>query len=88
MNSVMNIVSRSAHIVQGARPEERMQAVGALMQGKVDDCLRSRGYVRFKLTRAQRNQLQRLHLGSPGRHDYLFRLSADPAVLSAQAAPL
>lgn len=88
MTSVMTMVARSAHIVEGARPKERMQQVGTLMQGTVDDCLRSRGYVRFKLTRAQRNRLQQLHHGSPARHDYLFRLSADPAVLSAQAAPL
>jgi hypothetical protein len=86
MNSVMNIVSRSAHIVESARPQERIHAIGTLMQGTVDECLRRRGYVRFKLTREQRSQLQHLHLGSPARHDYLFRLSADPAVLSAQAA--
>jgi len=88
MASVMNTIAVSAHIVEGARPQERIHEVGSLMQAKVDDCLKARGYVRFKLTPEQRNQLQRLHLGSPARHDYLYRLSIDPAVLQSQAAPL
>jgi len=80
-----DIVGRSAHIVDRTRPQERMKAVGTLMQGAVDDCLRQRGYIRFRLTEAQRKQLSRLHLGSPARHAYLYRLATDPAVLRDQA---
>lgn len=82
---VEDIVSRSTHIVEGARPQERMKTVGTLMQAKVDDCLRQRGYIRFRLTDAQRKQLGRLHLGSPARHAFLHGLATDPAVLSNQA---
>ena len=82
---VADIVSRSAHIVEGTRPQERMRAVGTLMQGTVDDCLRQRGYIRFRLTEAQRKQLGRLHLGSPARHAYLYGLATDAAVLRDQA---
>lgn len=82
---VFSTVAMSGHIVEQARPQERMRDVQKIMQGQVDTCLRERGYVRFQLTRDQRKQLQRLHLGSPARHDYLFKLSSDPTVLVAQA---
>jgi hypothetical protein len=82
---VAGIVGRSAHIVEGTRPQERIRAVGTLMQGTVDDCLRQRGYIRFRLTDAQRRQLGRLHLGSPARHAYLYGLATDPVVLREQA---
>lgn len=80
-----NIVARSAHIVEATRPGERMKEVGTLMQAKVDDCLRNRGYVRFRLTAEQRRRLAHLHLGSVERHVYLYQLATDPAVLKAQA---
>jgi hypothetical protein len=80
-----DMVSRSAHIIENTRPKERMKDVGNLMQSKVDDCLKGRGYTRFKFTAAQRKQLSRLHLGSVERHIYLYQLATDPAVLKAQA---
>ena len=80
-----DMVSRSAHIVESTRPKERMKDVGGLMQAKVDDCLKARGYMRFRLTSAQRKHLERLHLGSVERHIYLYQLATDPAVLKAQA---
>lgn len=80
-----DIVGRSAHIVDGTRPRERITAVGALMQDTVDGCLRERGYVRFRLTEAQRKQLGCRHLGSPARHAYLYELATNPAVLEDQA---
>jgi len=52
---------------------------------KIDDCLKARGYTRFRLTPAQRRQLSRLHYGSAERHIYLYRLATDPAVLRSQA---
>ena len=80
-----DIVGRSAHLVDATRPQDRIKAVGTLMRGTVDDCLRQRGYIRFRLTEAQRKQLSRLHLGSPARHAYLYRLATDPVVLRDQA---
>jgi len=82
---IMGIVNRSERIVENTRPTERMKEVGSLMQAKVDDCLRSRGYVRFRLTPAQRKQLSHLHGGSAERHLYLYHLATDPEVLKAQA---
>jgi hypothetical protein len=82
---VANIVNRSTRIVEGTRPGEQMKDVRDLMQAKVDDCLKGRGYVRFRLTDAQRKRLAHLHLGSPERHIYLHQLATDPAVLKVQA---
>lgn len=82
---VADIANRSNHIVDSTRPKERMKEVGALMQTKVDDCLKDRGYMRFKLTSEQRRHLERLHLGSVERHEYLYQLATNPAVLKAQA---
>jgi len=80
-----DIVNQSAHIAEGTRPRERMDDVRSLMQAQVDDCLKGRGYIRFRLTAAQRKQLARLHLGSPERHIYLYQLATDPNVLKLQA---
>jgi len=82
---VLDIVTQSARIVEATRPEARMRDVAGLMQAKVDDCLRQRGYVRFRLTDAQRKQLGHLHLGSAERHAFLYRLATDSAVLKDQA---
>ena len=79
------IVARSAHIVENTRPDKRMKDVGNIMQAKVDDCLKGRGYIRFKLTSGQRRHLERLHLGSAERHIYLYQLGSDPDVLKTQA---
>ena len=84
-SQLLNAVVMSAHIVEGTRPAERIKQVGALMQSRVDDCLRNRGYVRFRLTPDQRRRLGQLHLGSSERHIYLYRLATDSQVLSAQA---
>ena len=81
---IMNIVTNSAHIVDGARPTQRMKEVGTLMQGTIDDCLKQRGYVRFRLTDGQRKHLAHLHLGSPERHAFLYDLATDPNVVTAQ----
>ena len=80
-----DIVNRSARIVEGARPAKRMKEVGDIMNSKVDDCLRSRGYIHFKLTDSQRKHLAHLHFGSVDRHLYLYQLGSDPEVLRAQA---
>jgi hypothetical protein len=80
----LSCVLTSGQIVQSTRPEERMKDVGQLMQARVDDCLRGRGYIHFRLTRDQRRRLEHLHLGSAERHLYLYRLATDPDVLKQQ----
>jgi hypothetical protein len=74
----------SARIVEGTRPEYRMEDVRKLLQGTVDGCLIDRGYTPFQLSQAQRKQLGRLKMGSPERHAFLYKLATDPEVLSAQ----
>lgn len=80
-----NIVTGSAQIVEGTHADARLKNVGALMQTKVDDCLKGRGYIRFRLTDAQRKHLAHLHLGSPERQAYLHMFATDPGVLRTQA---
>jgi len=82
---IMDIVTRSARIVDSTRPQERMKDVGNLMQARIDHCLRGRGYTRFKLTATQRKHLEHLHLGSAERNVYLYGLATDPDVIKTQA---
>lgn len=53
--------------------EVRRQATGA-----VETCLAERGYSRFKLTKAERQELEGLRVGTPARQLYLWRLGAEP----------
>ncbi|MEJ0060334.1 MAG: hypothetical protein WDM79_12485 [Terricaulis sp.] len=59
-----------------------------LRQDVIDQCLMELGYQRFRLTDEQRDHLETLEHGSKDRHLYLYSLAIDPAVLTAQAAPL
>ena len=78
----------SARIVESTQPEKRMAEVRAFLEEAVTTCLTGRGYTRFRLTKAQRARLSKLHFGSPERHAFLFSLATDPNVLAKQAAPL
>jgi hypothetical protein len=49
-------------------------------------CLADRGYKRFNLTADQQEHLRHLKAGSAERHQYLYNLSVNPAVLRDQAA--
>lgn len=84
-DEMLSIALTSAQIVHSTRPDERMKDVGYLMQSRVDECLKGRGYKQFKLTSAQRKHLEKLHLGSVERHVYLYGLATDPTVLQTQA---
>jgi len=53
--------------------EVRRQATGA-----VETCLAGRGYSRFKLTKAEREELEGLRVGTPARQLYLWRLGSEP----------
>lgn len=82
---IMAIVAYSALIVEGTRPRERMKEVRTLMNDAVAACLTGRGYVRFQLSSAQRDQLRHFRRGTVERHAFLYGLASDPAVLSTQA---
>jgi hypothetical protein len=70
--------------VQGARPEQQFRAIATLQKTTVDGCLTDLGYVRFRLTDAQRDQLEKLRAGTPERHAYLHSLASDAKILSTQ----
>ena len=70
--------------VQGARPEQQFRAIATLQKTTVETCLSDLGYVRFRLTDAQRDQLEKLRAGTPERHAYLHSLASDPKILSTQ----
>lgn len=66
------------------RPERRMQELKQGMVGLVEDCLRQRGYVKFRLTADQSKALDKLARGSDERRHFLHALGSNPAVLDAQ----
>lgn len=72
--------------LQIAAPERNLEKAGDLMQATLDQCLRDRGYQKFRLTAEQRHRLSKLKPGTDERHAYLHGLAADPNVLSRQAA--
>jgi hypothetical protein len=74
-------------IRRSIRPEQKMRALKQGMVAVVEDCLRDRGYVRFRLTDEQRETLSRLDRGSEERREFLYRLASNPDVLAAQTLP-
>ena len=76
--------SRLGQIKASLDPDRRMKEIGDLQQSTVEACLTQHGYHRFRLTQDQRRHLAKLKIGSPERHDYLYRLASDPEVLDAQ----
>ena len=67
------------------RPEQRIKELKQGMVGLVEDCLRERGYVQFRLTDDQREMLSKLDRGSDERREFLYSLASNPEVLNAQA---
>lgn len=57
----------------------------AFMENTVTACLRARGYVPFRLTKAQAKARDRLHTGTLERRRFLYDLASDPVILHAQA---
>jgi hypothetical protein len=74
-------------IRRGIRPEQRMKELKEGMVGVVENCLRERGYVQFRLTDEQRETLSHLDRGSEERREFLYRLASNEDVLRAQALP-
>lgn len=82
----LNTAQQVARITEGANPRARFREVRTALQTTTDQCLTARGYVRFDLTRDQRERLERLKRGTPERHAYLHALASDPDVLARQRA--
>ena len=78
---------RYEQIRRGIRPQQRMKELKQGMVSVVEDCLRERGYVQFRLTDDQRESLSHLDRGSDERRQFLHALASNPEVLSAQALP-
>ena len=76
-----------ATVVHGVHVDESLKDVKTFQLDLVNKCLLEHGYHRFQLTDAQRKQLEKLKIGSEERHNYLYHLASDPAVLTAQATP-
>jgi hypothetical protein len=74
-------------IRRSIRPEQRMKELKQGMVGVVEECLRERGYVQFRLTDEQRETLSHLARGSEERREFLYRLASNPDVLTTQALP-
>jgi hypothetical protein len=69
------------------RPERRMDELKHGMEAVVEDCLRERGYVQFRLTDDQREMLSHLDRGSDERRRFLHGLASNATVLDAQPVP-
>ena len=67
------------------RMDKTWRRVSQQLEPALAACLTDRGYRRFRLTDVQDAELKRLPAGARARQIYLWRLSADPAVLGAQA---
>ena len=78
---------RYEQVRSSIRPEKRMDELKQGMTGVVEDCLRERGYVQFRLTDEQREMLSHLDRGSEERREFLYRLASNPEVLAAQPLP-
>jgi hypothetical protein len=92
--STMAVTSRGVEqarqyeqVRRGIRPERRMEELKRGMTAIVQDCLRERGYVQFRLTDEQREALSKLRRGSDERREFLHSLASDRAVLEAQVLP-
>ena len=74
-------------IRRSIRPEQAMRALKQGMVAVVEDCLKGRGYVQFRLTDEQSEALSKLDKGSEERREFLYRLASDAHILEAQHVP-
>ena len=71
--------------VDAARPDLRLRQARDIIQARLDQCLADHGYRRFRLTDAQRQQLDHFSMRRPERQVYLHSLASDPQILASQA---
>jgi hypothetical protein len=74
------------NVSRAFRVEDNIAEIRNLQYDTLAACLTELGYVRFRLTDAQRDRLRHLPLGSAKRRAFLHALASDPAVLVRQAA--
>ena len=76
----------SPDLVNRAATQQRSQEMAAkrFREDKLSSCLVERGYSKFALTAEQNAELSKLKVGSNEYHEYLYKLGADPAVLTKQ----
>ena len=74
-----------AEVTDMARPDLSIHQARDILQARLNQCLIDHGYHRFRLTDAQRRQLNRYGLDRPERQIYLHSLASDPQILSSQA---
>lgn len=79
--------AQSEQIRAAARADKQIRELRRMMDDRLAQCLVTRGYTRIALTEQQRDALDELKKGTPQRHQYLFALASDPAVLARQASP-
>ena len=84
-NPIMDQVNQQQHIVDSVHADERFHHIKQTLEDVVGKCLAGLGYSKFRLTDDQRRKMSHLGAGSDARHDYLYSLASDPAVLQAQA---
>jgi hypothetical protein len=68
-----------------ARPDLRLRQARDILQERLDHCLEAHGYRRFRLTDAQRRQLNHFGQRRPERQVYLHSLASDSQVLASQS---
>lgn len=83
--NMFDLARAYGQVQHSVRAELQIRQLREAMQSVVDTCLERRGYVKFHLTEAQRDELGRLRQGSLERHRYLHLLASDSAVLEKQA---
>jgi hypothetical protein len=74
-----------AEVTDMARPDLRIRQARDILQERLNHCLVAHGYHRFRLTDAQRRQLNHFSLRQPERQVYLHSLASDPQILSSQS---
>ena len=74
-----------AQAIDAARPDLRIRQARDIIQARLDHCLEEHGYRRFRLTDAQRRQLNHFDRRQPERQVYLHSLASDPQILASQA---
>jgi hypothetical protein len=82
---VINTVNAVQQARIAARPDLRLRQARDILQARLDHCLEGHGYRRFRLTDAQRRQLDHFNPRQPERQAYLHSLASDPQVLASQA---
>src|SRR4051812_28772173 len=74
-----------AEVTDMARPDLRIREARDIIQARLNECLVAHGYHRFRLTDAQRRQLNHFGMAQPERQVYLHSLASDPQILANQS---